>query len=201
MSDQNGPSAPGPWGEQPPQPYAGPYGSPYGPGQPGPQGQPPGYYQPPPAKKSRAVWWILGGLGVVLLVGLGGCLALVGLFVNEIDETIEEATARPEPQQVAEGESFTFDGFEFDEGWRVATDEYDRLSIKGLRATNVENDDLPGAGSSATLTFKLMDGTENLAEISCSSNRLDEGQSSAMDCFSSDEIPPAYETISVSSSW
>ena len=47
---------------------------------------PPGYYQQLPQKK-KAKWpWILGGMFVVMLLGIGGCLAFVGGVANEIDK-------------------------------------------------------------------------------------------------------------------
>ncbi|MEV4152054.1 MmpS family transport accessory protein [Nocardia salmonicida] len=67
-----------PYGQQPP-----PYGQqPPGGGYP----QQGGYPQPPRKKK---VWpWVLGGVLVVLLLIIGGCVALVGTVANEIENEV-----------------------------------------------------------------------------------------------------------------
>ncbi|MFC6012381.1 MmpS family transport accessory protein [Nocardia lasii] len=60
-----------------------PYGQ-----QPQGSGYPPhgGYPQPPRKKK---VWpWVLGGVLVVLLLIVGGCVALVGTVANEIENEV-----------------------------------------------------------------------------------------------------------------
>ncbi|MFD3744227.1 MmpS family transport accessory protein [Nocardia sp. NPDC058633] len=79
-----------PYGRQPP-----PYGQHTpGAGYPQPGGYPPqggypqhgGYPQPPRKKK---VWpWVLGGILVVLLLVVGGCVALVGTVANEIENEV-----------------------------------------------------------------------------------------------------------------
>lgn len=79
-----------PYGQQPPpygqQPQGGGY-PPQGGGYP-PQGggyPPQGGYPQPPRKKK--VWpWVLGGIALVLLLIIGGCVAFVGTVANEIDK-------------------------------------------------------------------------------------------------------------------
>lgn len=66
-----------PYGQQPP-----PYGQ-----QPAGGYPPQGGYPPPPRKKK--VWpWVLGGVLVVLLLVVGGCVALVGTVANEIENEV-----------------------------------------------------------------------------------------------------------------
>lgn len=63
------------------------------------------------------------------------------------------------------------------------------------RVTNASDDD---TSRTALLTFTFYKGSENLAEVECSSNELQAGESSKMDCFSTDsEFPTGYKTIKV----
>ncbi|GAA1480342.1 hypothetical protein GCM10009624_07820 [Gordonia sinesedis] len=70
-----------PYGQQPGQQQ--PYGQqPYGQQQ---YGQP---YQQPPQKK-RKIWpWVLGGVILVFILIIGGCMALVGTAANEVDKAV-----------------------------------------------------------------------------------------------------------------
>ncbi|WP_433754655.1 MmpS family transport accessory protein [Nocardia sp. CA-135398] len=95
MSNQQPPNPPQDPGQQPPQRH--------------PQGQPPGGYQQPyqgavpppaycqqPAKKKK--WpWILGGLVLVFVLSIGGCLAFLANIATDIDkESTKEVTVKYE---------------------------------------------------------------------------------------------------------
>lgn len=105
MSDEPGHQPPGspqePHHRQPPgwQPPTGPPpgGTPYPQGG-YPQGgyphggYPQGGYGPPP--KKRKVWpWVLGGVLLFMVLGIGACIALVGTAVNEVDKEINRTVA------------------------------------------------------------------------------------------------------------
>jgi protease-4 len=66
-----------PTGVTPPQAYS--YGTPPAPPQPGMPPQPGGYAPQPPKKSNKTLWIVLGIFGVLLLCGLGGCVAFLGL--------------------------------------------------------------------------------------------------------------------------
>lgn len=57
-----------------------------------PQPQPPYQMpQPYPVAKKRRVWpWVLGGIGLFMVIAFAGCLALVGGAVNEVDKQIQQ---------------------------------------------------------------------------------------------------------------
>lgn len=69
---------------QPPQPSPDPAAqqNPYG--QPNPYAQP--YLPPQPAKKRKKWPWIVGAIVVVFIAIIGGCAAMAGSVVNEIDK-------------------------------------------------------------------------------------------------------------------
>lgn len=163
-----------------------------------PQAPPPGYQQQPPPKKSHTLRNVLL---VVLLLGVlfvGGCLALIGGAANEvsksIDKSIAEEAANDKPKDVTEGKAFTHDDYAVDAGWKVEKAEFGGgVTITNARVTNNAEE-----GRSAWLTFTFYNGKENLAEVSCTSNELQKGESSKLDCSSlSDEPATGYKTIKV----
>ncbi len=158
------------------------------------QPYPPGSGQPfqyqPPKKKHplRNVLLVLGVLGVLFC---GGCLAVTGVFVNEVDKAIEEEEANDKPKTVEPGKAFQHDGYAVDAGWSVGTDTFG-TTIKGPRVTN-DGD----SARSALLTFSFYDGTEVVGEVSCNSNELQPGDSSKLDCLGDDAIKTNYDEIRV----
>lgn len=150
----------------------------------------------PPKKKHTVRNVILVILGLMILA-FAGCLALVGGVANEVDKAIEEEQANDKPVEVAEGKAFTHDDFEAAAGWKVANEKFGGATIKGLRVTNNA-----GEARTAMLTFRFYKGNENLAEVECSSNELQTGEVSKMDCVSFDsKFPKGYDTIKVSDFW
>ena len=174
--------------QQPPQGY----------GQPAPgQAPPPGYYQQEPPKKKHTVRNILLGVVLLFVLIIGGCMALIGGAANEIDKAILEEEANDKPVKVEEGAAFTHDGFEAESGWKVAKDGMGSATIKGLSVTNTDDE-----GRTALLSFRFYKGNTNLGEVECSSNTLQGGESSALDCVSFDsKFPTGYTEIRVSDSF
>jgi len=161
------------------------------------QAPPPGYYQQPPQKKSHTLRNILLGVVLLFVLIVGGCVALIGGAVNEVDKAIQEEEANDKPVAVDEGSAFTHDSYEVDKGWTVAKDTFGGVTIKGLSVTNTDD-----TARSALLSFRFYKGSTNLAEVECSSNQLQSDESSAMDCFSTDsKFPTGYDEIRVADSF
>lgn len=178
---------PNPYGQQPPH-------NPYG-GQP-PYGAPGGYAYGGPVKENhttRNVLLILLGVGILFFAG---CAALVVGLVAGVDNAVEEGIAGGDPVVVEEGAAFRFDGLDADEGWSVGRERLGGTTIRGLRVTATEEGPL-GTGIGSVLIFRFFDGSENLAEITCSGNQVRVGESSRMDCFSADAVPRGYDEIRV----
>ncbi|NPC45122.1 hypothetical protein [Nocardioides sp. zg-1230] len=134
-------------------------------------------------------------LVVVLLFVLliGGCFAILGAGLDAADEAIKAEEANDKPKEVAEGKAFTHDDYAVDAGWTVAKDATGGVTIKNARVTNDADE-----GRTALLTFTFYKGSENLAEVECSSNELQAGESSKLDCVSFDsDFPTGYKTIKV----
>lgn len=187
------PHEPQPNPQQPyPQP---PYGqSPY-PQPPYAQQPPPNYYVAP--RKSHALRNVLLILLGVAILFVGGCAVMVGAFFNEVGKNLDDFS-KDEPVTVTEGEAFERDGFEAKRGWKLAAADFGDLTVKGLEVTLKEDEDTNGR--TASFTFRLYDGTRVAAEIDCTSNEMQPGESSEMDCRSFDP-DVTYDTIKVASMW
>ncbi len=145
---------------------------------------------------------------LLILVGLfvlfvGGCIALVGGAANEVDKalnedgsSLSEEEANDTPAVVKAGKGFTHDNFKAAPGWRVIKEDFtDSPNIKNLRVTNVSQE----GQRTALLTFRFYKKSEVLAEVECSTNEMQAGESSRMECFStSTSFPTGYKTIKVS---
>jgi hypothetical protein len=162
-----------------------------------PQGQgqqpPPGYYQQgPPPKKKHTLRNVLLILGLLFILFVGGCLAITASIFNEADKAIKAEEANDKPKAVAEGKAFTHDDYQVASGWTVGRD-FGGVTIKGLKVTNNADE-----SRSALLTFRFYKGTENLAEVTCTSNEVAKGETSALDCGSLNSgFPKGYDTIKV----
>ncbi len=154
----------------PPPGQGGPVG-PGGPYQPNPYGGSP-YGQPP--KKDNTLWWVLGVIGVsVILV----CVCVCGFFgwvanetAKEIDESQSSSMSGGQAQdadEVDEGSEVTDDGATVRSGWSVSsTDE--------LSGVMLRND-----GSSREMVrakFYFMEGGDLVGTARCSSDILDPGE-------------------------
>jgi hypothetical protein len=174
---------------QPPPPPA--YGQ-----QPYPQGQQPppqgSYQQAPPPKKSHTLRNVFLGIIFAFILILGACSVLLGGVANEIDKSISEEEANDKPVEVKEGAAFTHDDYKAQSGWKVVKD-MGSASIEGLKVTNNADD-----ARTALLTFAFYKGNENLGEVECSSNGVQPGEVSSLDCISFDsKFPDGYESIKV----
>jgi len=157
-----------------------------------------GYYQPgPPPKKKHTVRNVILVILGLFILAFAGCMALFAGAVNEVDKAIKEEQANDKPRVVAEGKAFTHDSYGAESGWKVVNERFGGATIKGLRLTNTTD-----GARTALLTFRFYKGNENLAEVECSSNQLQPGEVSKMDCVSMDgDFPKGYDTIKVSDFW
>ncbi|GAA3653722.1 hypothetical protein GCM10022237_12020 [Nocardioides ginsengisoli] len=191
MSDQN------------PPPPSGPY-PPQGQGSFPPQGgQPYGYGQPmPPQKKSHLARNIIIGVVLALILMCGGCFAIVGVGANEVakevDKSIKEEQKNDTPTEVKEGQAFKHDGYAIAAGWKVGEEEYGGTTITNMRVTVEEADPDVEGGRSAWLTFRFYKGADVLLEVNCTSNEMQVGETSKMDCSSLETEPiKGWDTIKV----
>jgi hypothetical protein len=155
-------------------------------GQPPPQqygGQPPPQQyggQPPPRKRRK---WpiVLGILALLVILGIAGCVALVGGAAKSIDDSLTEAEERAAPREVTEGTAFTVGSHETLAGWKVKKDT--SLGDAHFNVTGkVKN--TSDKTSTAFIHFKFLTSSgEVLGNVQCNSSDLEPGQTEALNCI------------------
>ncbi|MEJ7834300.1 MAG: hypothetical protein WKF79_15405 [Nocardioides sp.] len=184
--------------EQPQQPQ--PYGQQPPPQQPYPPGGyvQPGYGQPQP-KQSHTARNILIAFAVIFVLLLGGCLAVGALFVNGVDnaiDEIEEADNEPgavdNPLAIEEGKGFEVYGFDYADGWSVVADPIGDVDIKELKFTNNRDE-----ADSAFVEIKFYAGSEIVASTDCTSDTVEPGTTVTLTCLSVDDLPKSYDKITI----
>lgn len=159
--------------------------------------------QPSPAKKKHTFRNVMLGLIAVSVLFIGGCLALVGGAVNEVGNSIEDAEAKDQepggpdnPLTIVEGEAFSVSGFDYAAGWKLGDDGLGSVDVTGLKVTNNRDDK-----DSALVEIKFMDGTEVLALTDCTTEPVAVGQTTTLSCVSADDLPKAYDRITINDSF
>lgn len=159
--------------------------------------------QATPVKKKHTFRNVMLGLIAVSVLFIGGCLALVGGAVNEVGNSIEDAEAQDQepggpdnPLTIVEGKAFSVSGFDYGAGWKIGDDGLGSVDIKGLKVTNNRDDK-----DSALVEIKFMDGTEVLALTDCTTEPVAVGQTTTLSCISADDLPKAYDRITINDSF
>jgi len=169
---------------------------------------PPLYAPPRPAagppvfvveqKPSHTLRNVLLALVVLTVLFVCGCFALLSIARNEVSKSIAREAANDTPTRVTEGRAFEHDGFAIATGWKVVPQELGGATIKRITVTLMDDQGVSGGGRSALLTFRLYDRRTVVAEITCSSNEMQKGESARMSCFNRDvEKLGPWSTIKV----
>lgn len=152
------------------------------------QFQPHPPYQQPPKKKHtvRNVFLVLLALS---FLGIGGCVAFVASAGDEIAKSVQESTARNEPQEVTVGKAFSIGKHQTLAGWTV-TSQAEMFSITG-KVKNVSD-----TTSTAFLHFKFLSKTgEVLGNVQCNSSDLEPGQTQVLNCVPDGRFSKAYVKV------
>ena len=163
-----------------------------------PYGQPPaGFYGQPPKKKHTARN-VLIALGVLFVVFVGGCAALVGAVGNEVNDAIEEADKKdqepggPEnPLEITEGQAFEVAGFSYQAGWKITSNSFS-WDVAGLRVENNRDEK-----DSAIVEIKLWKGNEVLSLADCTTEPIAVGTITKVSCLVTDKLPKGYDRITI----
>lgn len=178
------PPPPGQGGSTP-NPYQ---ANPYAPGGGSPYGQ-------PPKKDNSTLWWILGGVAVVIVICICGVCAFFGFVANEASDGISSASSSVDNAKaenatvVDEGEEVTDNGATVRPGWQVtATDD--------LSGVMIRND-----GTSRDMkrvTFFFIEDGNVLEDATCSTDFLDPGETDyAPTCMDPISSIDGYDEIRV----
>ena len=96
-------------------------------------------YLTQPVKQSHTARNILIVFAVLFLVFVGGCIAVVAVVGNKVNDAVnDDSVGGPNnPLTITEGEAFEVDGFEYADGWTI-TDEpvSGTWHIDNLKVTN-----------------------------------------------------------------
>lgn len=151
------------------------------------------------APNSHTTRNVLIAIGLVLLLLLGGCIALVaagGKAVNDAIDEVEQQDAQPggpdNPLEITEGDAFEVSGFNYAAGWSISKDAVGDLAVNGLKLTNNRD-----TADSAIVEIRFMDGNELVALADCTTPEIEPGQTVAVDCFSADGLPKSYDTVTI----
>ena len=153
-----------------------------------------------PEKKSHTLRNVLLGITALFVLTIGGCLALLGGTVNEIDKSVKEhetkAGGSKNPINVNEGEAFTIGDNDYLGGWRLKNNVLGEADVAGLKVTNNSDEaDFPD------IEFRFFKGKEELAEVSCGLlKEVQPGTTAKIECSGDQPLPKKWDNLTVQNS-
>lgn len=169
--------------------------------------QQPGYAQPTygqpymtqPVQQSHTARNILIVFGVLFLLFVGGCIAVVAVVGNEVNDAVnDDSLGGPNnPLTITEGQAFEVNGFEYAEGWDVADASISGLfQIDNLKVTNHR-----GKADRLLVEINLLNDDEVVATTTCVAGdgitKIQEDTTVTVECSSGDSLPAAYDQITI----
>jgi hypothetical protein len=164
----------------------------------------PAYGQPQPylaqpVKQSHTARNILIVFGVLFLVFVGGCIAVVAVVGNRVNDAVNDQSAGGpnNPLPITEGQSFEVNGFEYADGWKI-TDEpvSGTWHVDDLKVTNHR-----GKADRLLVEIKLYQASEILATAECFTgngvDKIPEDTTVTVECSSTDPLPATYDKITI----
>lgn len=127
------------------------------------------------------------------IITAGAAALLLGSLTACDTTSLSQESKNDTPTVVQAGKPFTHDNFKVAPGWTLAKEGFTGDAvIKGLKVTNTGGDK-----RTALLTFRLYKGKNVLAEISCDSKEMQKGETSKLDCLSTDKLPKGNYVIKI----
>lgn len=169
--------------------------------------QQPGYAQPTygqpymtqPVQQSHTARNILIVFGVLFLLFVGGCIAVVAVVGNEVNDAVnDDSLGGPNnPLTITEGQAFEVNGFEYAEGWDIADASISGLfQIDNLKVTNHR-----GKADRLLVEINLLNDDEVVATTTCVAGdgitKIQEDTTVTVECSSGDSLPAAYDQITI----
>lgn len=155
-------------------------------------------YAQPPQKKSHVGRNIAIAAVLLLVLFVGGCLAVVVAGGNAVNDAVNDSIAEDSepggpdnPLEITEGEAFEVADFKYAAGWTV-TKEFGLVGVEGLKVTN-ERDDK----DSALVEIKFWKGSEVLALVDCTTEPIAVDTTTRLNCGSGDDYPKGYDRITI----
>jgi hypothetical protein len=169
------------------------------------QAQQPAYGQPAYAQpaygavqQSHTGRNILIVFGVLFLLLVGGCVAVVAVLGTRVSNELNDDTpgGPNNPLTITEGEAFEVAGFEYADGWSIGADPAGLVTIENLKLTNDR-----GESSRILVQIQLLSGNEVLAQLSCGNfESVAADTTTTVSCSSDDTLPAAYDRVTIQDS-
>jgi hypothetical protein len=180
-----------------------PYGTPsYGqPAYGQPQYGTPQPYAVQPVKEGHTARNILIVFGVLFLLLVGGCIAVVAVVGNKVNDAInDDSVGGPNnPLTITEGKAFEVRGFQYADGWTITPAPVSQTwSIDNLKVTNER-----GKADRLDIKISLLSTSNNevLSTAFCSYGdgfeKIPEHTTVTVDCTATDPLPEAYDKVTV----
>jgi hypothetical protein len=158
----------------------------------------PQQYGGQPVKQSHTGRNILIVFGVLFLLFVGGCIAVVAVVGDKVNDAVNDDTlgGPNNPLTITEGKAFEVNGFEYADGWSIAPDATNTtITVSDLKVTNNR-----GKADRLFAEIKLLSGNEVVATVNCDSGGIDkiaEGVTITVNCYSSDSMPASYDKLTI----
>ena len=151
-----------------------------------------------PVQKSHTGRNILIVFGVLFLLFVGGCIAVVAVVSNEVNDAVnDDSLGGPNnPLAITEGDAFEVNGFEYADGWSIVGEPVSQTwHIENLKVHNNR-----GKADRLFTEIQLLDGSEIVVTATCVAGNLDkipDGITVTVDCTSADPLPEVYDKITI----
>jgi hypothetical protein len=156
-------------------------------------------YATQPVQKSHTARNILIVLAVLFFVFVGGCIAVVAVVGNKVNDAVNDDTVGGpnNPLTITEGEAFEVNGFDYADGWTITNEPVSGTwHIDGLKVTNHR-----GKADRLLVEIKVLNAGEVLATSTCTAgegiDKIAEDTTVTVDCVSGDALPETYDKITI----
>jgi hypothetical protein len=162
-------------------------------------GTPQTYLPQQPVKQSHTARNILIVFGVLFLVFVGGCIAVVAVVGHKVNDAInDDSVGGPNnPLTITEGKAFEIRGFKYADGWAITPEPVSQTwGVDNLKVTNER-----GKSDRLDVEIKLLNASEVMATAFCVAGdgfgKIPEHTTVTLQCTSSDPIPTTYDKITI----
>ena len=156
-------------------------------------------YATQPVQKSHTARNILIVFGVLFLVFVGGCIAVVAVVGNKVNNAVnDDSLGGPNnPLTITEGKAFSVNGFDYADGWTITNEPVSGTwHIDGLKVTNHR-----GKPDRLLIEIKLLNAGEVMATSTCVAgqgiDKIAKDTTVTVECPSGDALPATYDKITI----
>lgn len=156
-------------------------------------------YVGPPVQQNHTARNILIVFGVIFLLFVGGCVAVLAVVGHKVNQAVNDDTlgGPNKPLTITEGKAFEVNGFEYADGWTITTDPVDQTwTVDNLKVTNHR-----GKADRLDVEIKLLSANEVITTAFCTVgdalDKIPEDTTATVECTSGDPLPTAYDKITI----